>query len=290
MHLDFLVPGFSKCGTTTLCALLNDHPELFVPEQKEPNFFAWNWKFGWNWYEERFVPGANKRFHGEGSQGYASDEYAEVCACRIQEHFPRTKLIFLARDPISRLASSFREMHHHGHIYGAYPPYSIGAAIQKMPNMWRDTRYWHCINIFRRYFPDEQIHVAFAEDMRKDTESVIRGCFKFLGVDADVEIPDLNRNLNSGSEKLYDTPLMRSIRQHKIHRLWYKVPYQKRRRFERVVGLRKPFDGPVEWDQEAIDFVKDKIEDDARQFLEFYGKPADFWKLEMPAEKTASAA
>lgn len=37
-HLDFLVPGISKCGTTSLCALLNQHPHLFIPEEKEPLF------------------------------------------------------------------------------------------------------------------------------------------------------------------------------------------------------------------------------------------------------------
>ncbi len=283
MHLDFLVPGFSKCGTTTLCALLSDHPDLFVPGLKEPNFFAWNWKSGWKWYEQFFKNGHKKRFHGEGSQGYASSEYAEVSACRIREFFPEVKLIFLARNPIPRLASSFREMHHHGHFYGAYPPYSIGAALREMPNMLRDTMYWNCISSFQRYFPEEQIHVAFSEDFRKDPGAVLKGCFEFLGVDSNVEIPNLNRKLNSGSEKLYDTPLMRYIRTRGIKKVWYAIPIKKRRIIARKIGLRRPFEGPVDWDVETIEFVRDRIEDDARQFLEFYGKPTNFWNFELPA-------
>ena len=40
IKIDFLVPGFSKCGTTTLCALLAQHPAIYIPELKEPWYFS----------------------------------------------------------------------------------------------------------------------------------------------------------------------------------------------------------------------------------------------------------
>ena len=40
VKIDFIVPGFSKCGTTTLCALLDLHPRVFIPEIKEPWYFS----------------------------------------------------------------------------------------------------------------------------------------------------------------------------------------------------------------------------------------------------------
>ena len=39
MRVDFIVPGFSKCGTTTLCFLLNQHPDIFLP-LREADFFG----------------------------------------------------------------------------------------------------------------------------------------------------------------------------------------------------------------------------------------------------------
>jgi len=40
IRIDFLIPGFSKCGTTTLCALLAQHPSIYMPELKEPWYFS----------------------------------------------------------------------------------------------------------------------------------------------------------------------------------------------------------------------------------------------------------
>ena len=38
---DFLIIGAGKSGTTTLEHYLKQHPEIFLPEVKEPNFFAY---------------------------------------------------------------------------------------------------------------------------------------------------------------------------------------------------------------------------------------------------------
>ena len=40
VDLKFIVPGFSKCGTTTLCSLINQHTDIFIPEEKEPWYFS----------------------------------------------------------------------------------------------------------------------------------------------------------------------------------------------------------------------------------------------------------
>src|SRR5215204_1305303 len=38
---DFLVIGAGKSGTTSLDKYLNQHPQIFVPKVKEPNFFGY---------------------------------------------------------------------------------------------------------------------------------------------------------------------------------------------------------------------------------------------------------
>jgi hypothetical protein len=278
MHLDFVVPGFSKSGTTTLCSLLNEHPDLYIPRVKELNFFAWKWERGWAWYESFFYVCARGHLSGEGSEGYASAEYAEQSASRMAKYFPQTKLIFLARNPISRLASSFREMHHNGHVYGVHPSYSLGTALRELPNMMNDTRYWKCINVFRRYFPEDQIHVEISGDFMKDPAPILQRCFRFLGVNPSIDISNLNRNLNSASDKLYDTRLMRAIRTNRLgSRVWNSISLSSRDRIESTFRLRKPFREKVHWDQKTLNFVREQLEDDAGAFLEFYGKPADFW-------------
>ena len=37
---EFLIVGHPKCGTTALYEMLKAHPEVYMPEHKEPWFFA----------------------------------------------------------------------------------------------------------------------------------------------------------------------------------------------------------------------------------------------------------
>ena len=37
---NFIIVGFPKCGTTSLHHYLEEHPEIFMPEQKELHFFT----------------------------------------------------------------------------------------------------------------------------------------------------------------------------------------------------------------------------------------------------------
>lgn len=289
MHLDFVVPGFSKCGTTTLCSLLDEHPELFVPEVKELNFFAWHWDRDWAWYRSHFDQ-STKPQHGEGSQGYASDEFAEISAKRLAKYFPNTRLIFVARNPVTRLASSFREMHDRGHVYGVHPSWKMREALDELPNMIADTQYWKCISVFRRYFSDSQIQVCFFEDFVRDPGATLRTCFEFLGVDPDFVVPDNRRSLNAASEKCYDTPLMRKVREHAIgQKAWYSMPLKWRNRIESSRYLRKPFKGKAVVDDATRSFIIDSVGEDAAQFLSFYGKPADYWNLESALKIPAAA-
>ena len=38
---DFLVIGAARAGTTALYSYLRQHPQVFMPSVKEPNFFAY---------------------------------------------------------------------------------------------------------------------------------------------------------------------------------------------------------------------------------------------------------
>ena len=37
---DFFIVGHEKCGTTALYMMLREHPQIFMPDLKEPRFFA----------------------------------------------------------------------------------------------------------------------------------------------------------------------------------------------------------------------------------------------------------
>ncbi len=280
MKVDFFVPGFSKCGTTSLCAMLGEHPGIFIPENKEPCFFAQWYHLGWEWYEKVFAKARDGQRIGEGSTFYSSGEFAETACQRIVQHFPDARLIFIARNPVTRLESSYRELHHSGEDFGALAPFSIGQAMKEFPAMIDDSLYWQRLSTFRKFVPDERILLILLEDFQRQPAAELVRCFEFLGVDPSVRVENLDRRLNAGATKRYDSRLMRFIRTHRwTSRIWNKLPKPRQRQLAEALGLRKPFKGPIPWDAEARAWLIERVGDDARRFLAFCGKPADYWDL-----------
>ncbi len=62
------------------------------------------------------------------------------------------------------------------------------------------------------------------------------------------------------------------------------IPKAVRRAFKRT--FTKPLRQRPRWDEQTRRWVVDRIADDVRRFLEFYGKPPDFWPLDAPASPT----
>ena len=290
MKIDFIVPGFSKCGTTSLCAMLAEHPEIGMPNphdptMKEPSFFATEWHQGWEVYWSLFQGVAEKRLKGEGSTVYSTTEYAEVSSQRLLEFFPDVRLIFIARDPFARLESSFREMHDSGYKYGLDVPDDIDQALRVLPNMIKDSLYWQRIQSYRSKMSDANIKVMFLEDFERNPAGELASCFEFLGVDPTVQIKSLNLRLNSGKSKRQDSQVLQFLKSNRFTSpVWNRVPESIKNWMMKKLRLRKPFRKPIEWSEETRNWVLDQVGEDARQFLKFYGKPADFWNI---AQKTA---
>jgi hypothetical protein len=53
---NLICPGAAKSATTTLFDILKNHPEIFLPNLKETNFFAYDhlYRFGLKCYEKEF--------------------------------------------------------------------------------------------------------------------------------------------------------------------------------------------------------------------------------------------
>jgi len=274
----FFVPGFSKCGTTTLCSLLGDHPEIFIPEIKEPNFFAMAWRRGWDWYTDLFAE-ANGRLSGEGSTFYTAKNFEDKVVDHLVEHYPDSKFIFIARNPYTRIESSYREHHHSGHKYGVHVPHDLEETLRSFPNIMDDTSYWSRLSAYRQRFSDDRIHILFFEDLMKDQGRELEKCFEFLGVDSTIKIANPKRQLNPGSRKRYDTPTMRWIRTNFVaSKMWKLLPEQRREKLESKDFLRRTFDQKISWSEGAKSLVSDALGEEMRSFLEFAGVREDYWE------------
>ncbi|WP_018335490.1 sulfotransferase family protein [Actinomycetospora chiangmaiensis] len=126
---DFLLLGAPKCGTSALHKALQGHPQLFLPEVKEPKFFltdgppptsgggpgdvpTWG-EHVWRRadYEALFDPAPPGALTGEGTVFYLYDTDAQQ---RIRDLVPDAKLIAVLRDPVERAHSNWSHLREAG--------------------------------------------------------------------------------------------------------------------------------------------------------------------------------
>ncbi|MEM6579936.1 MAG: sulfotransferase [Pseudomonadota bacterium] len=280
VKLDFLVPGFSKCGTTTLCSLLNQHPQIYIPELKEPWYFSSSdYPDRQSDYVKHFAPALPQQKLGEGSVSYSGYLKEDLSISRILDNNAQCRIIFIARNPVRRIESSYREMHHSGVQFGLNAPFSLSENLEVFPQMINDSLFFERISKWVTAFGEEAILVVFLEDLQRDPAGELRRCFSHLGVSPEFELRD-QAPLNAGSSKYYDTKLLRYLR----CRPWsgFKLaklnPVQQDRLFI-PLGLRKAFRKPVIWDEWSLQTVRERVQPDSYRFLSEYGKPSDYWNI-----------
>jgi hypothetical protein len=103
---NFFIVGAPKCGTTALYAYLKQHPQIFLPDAKEPNYFGRRTLTGRQHTEETYLNlfqnAGDARFVGEASP------LSMVCETAAQEMYdlsPGAKIIAMVRDPFEMLRS-----------------------------------------------------------------------------------------------------------------------------------------------------------------------------------------
>lgn len=102
------IAGAQKSGTTTLCHLINHHPEVVLSNPKEPAFFSRESNLSAiHTYERCFQPrnGVTPRAIVDGSTAYMVDPFA---APRIRSILGEDlRFIFCLRDPTERMISAY---------------------------------------------------------------------------------------------------------------------------------------------------------------------------------------
>ena len=281
---NFFVIGAAKAGTTSLCELLGAHPDVFMCDPKEPGFFSLpkKYRLGYDWYAALFASAGAHNAIGEGSTTYSQIGIFPHVVRRIINYAPDARIIYIVRSPLERLESLWIQWRHMGRRI----PASFANALRRWPALIDSSLYWTQINAYRQYFPDERILVLFFEDFKSDPHVVLSRCFEFLEVTPQAQIQDTDRPRNVWDDKHEDRIALRALRRLPgFNRLRSaSIPKAVRRALKRA--FRKPIRQRPRWDEQTRRWVVDRIADDVRQFLEFYGKPMDFWSFDPPSSPT----
>ena len=200
---NLIVIGTMKCGTTSLHAYLDKHPDIFMSEIKEIDFFVApkNYNKGLDWYKEQFR--TDKPIRGESSQNYSKCHtplYKGV-AKRIHKAIPQVKLIYIVRDPIKRIQSHYVQNIAHDNEKLEF--YDFIGYPDNMPNntFVLTGNYYIQLKEYLKYFPMSSIHVTCLEELNKDTLVTLNKIFDFLGVERIHNKETFNFIENKGVDK-----------------------------------------------------------------------------------------
>ena len=268
---NFVVIGAQKSGTSTLCLVLKEHPDVFFCDPKEPHFFSLDDAYarGIDWYASLFADVTTQTAVGEGSTSYTMEAVRPHAAERLAAALPDARLIYIVRNPIARIESAWKHLRIKGRTRDDLP-----RALGRFPTLLDTSLYWKQIQRYRRHFDDDRIHVLFFEDFLADPEAELRRCCTFLDIDPAAPMGDARKPRNVSHGREVETRLGRALR--RIPRpKGFTTPRPVRPLVERIRFSR--FTAQPRWTKQARAHVLGQLEPDARQFLEFYGKPADYW-------------
>lgn len=112
------IVGAPKCGTTSMASYLSEHPQAFVCEPKEPNYWAKDLKQDPNpsgvslsdksAYLSLFAA-SNPRVHIVRCDASTTYIWSDVAVHNIVTNYPNAKIILMLRNPVELALSLYRE-------------------------------------------------------------------------------------------------------------------------------------------------------------------------------------
>lgn len=176
---NFFIVGASKAGTTSLAHALGEHPEIFMSQPKEPNFFNRFDDFdeidasSRKGYLEIFDRVQNEKVIGEASVSYLSSSNA---AENIYRFNPNSKILISLRNPLDRIVSMYEMYVRHG------LDQSFHFATKQDPWLTRQNLYAPSIELFLNVFPRENLKVIEFSNIQNDWDNTMLEILEFLSV------------------------------------------------------------------------------------------------------------
>jgi|10_taG_2_1085330.scaffolds.fasta_scaffold51589_2 Sulfotransferase domain len=217
---NFLVVGVPKGGTSSLFNYLKQHPEIYLPEQKELHYFSFEeLKKNLNGPGDKLAFSSVLRSYdaytslynnieGESKFGDVSPSYlffSKSVIPAIKEKLGnQVKIIISLRDPIERSYSNF--LHQKRLMHESL---SFDQALQQekkrkekgFGDFWRYSEhsfYYEKCQAYIKAFGAENVKIVLFEDIKERPEGLLTELFDFLGVDKSFKAENLNVIYNKG--------------------------------------------------------------------------------------------
>ena len=217
---NFFIVGAPRCASTFMYTYLRQHPDVFMPEHKDPRFFCSDLDSGTDADAGFFVRDEDEYLALFADTGGASrvgeacvaNLYSTVAAARIKAASPDARIIILLRDPVEQMVS-FHAVRRRNATEDLDFEEALAAEADRregrcLPRLARNVKMYQYRAVasytdqVARYFDAfgrDNVHVIIFEDFVRQPAASYRATLEFLGVDPDFQ-PDFDVvNANSAN-------------------------------------------------------------------------------------------
>lgn len=190
------IVGAPKAGTTSLYHYLQEHPQVFMSEIKETNFFTYRQIEEQGLYYDatpvRSAADYSALFtavQAETAIGEASVSYLFYpgTAEKIHAYNPNAKIIMVLRNPIERAFSHYLMDQRLGLVTASF--WEVITEANKYPMHYQQYvqlgDYYEQCQAYIKVFGSENVKIFTYESIKSDLGKVVKNLYDFIGVDAD---------------------------------------------------------------------------------------------------------
>lgn len=213
---NFIIAGFPKCGTTSLHHYLSEHPQIFMPSQKELHFFTYEIL---SKLKNGPKDGAVKKTQIQDSKKYldfyrnvkneiavgdASPSYINYPNqfLKIKEYLEDPKFIIVLRDPINRAYSNYLHLKREQRETLTFKE-AVNRENKRIKDKYSDFWYYkfnstYYDKILKAKETFKEVLIITSEELNENHEATMKKVYKFLDVDCDFITKRKSNRFNKG--------------------------------------------------------------------------------------------
>ena len=192
-----IIGGTTKAATTSLFFYLKEHPQVCAANWKEVRFFLddeyplkskYRLSDGLEKYADFYAHCSDNKLRVEATPDYL---YSVGTPCKIKESLPRAKLLFILREPVSRLISWYKFAKQNDDIASdvSFDEYVRQLAREEGQEgrpqhmlALEQGCYTRCLKSYFEVFNRERLRVAFYEEFQRGPATVLEDICLFASI------------------------------------------------------------------------------------------------------------
>lgn len=234
-HVDFLVVGAAKAGTSSLYHYLKKHPQVFLTEQKEllfwhlisnPNKTQADYMNFWindiKEYTKLFEGAKANQICGDITPSYLY--YYDHVINNLKRHHPqweKIKIIIILREPVDKVISHYKFLQSKIGADEKSLEYTLSKEKNRLKNnnilpdyyLIDNTMYYKQVKAYIDNFPN--IKIVLYDDLKKDTNEFMNSICQFLNIEPVSQQAEL--------KKVYNKSTVRTVPKNTLIYYWLKL-------------------------------------------------------------------